>query len=112
MIMSSVTIRARNLDNPLFGNQILVDTLAQEFHTPSSEVQQPYFQIQPQPPLNRVHITVIWDRWNKLSHQERSEIILDAYEKCQGQGSAQSVSVAMGLTQQEADRLGFILEPA
>lgn len=110
--MSSVTIRARNPDSALFGNQLLVDVLAQEFRSPSVESKQLYFQIQPQPPLNRFHITVIWDRWKNQSHQERSEIILDAYEAWQGPGSAQSISVAMGLTQQEAERLGFILETA
>lgn len=110
--MSSVTIHARNPDNPLFGNQSLVDTLAQEFRTPSLEDQQPYYQIQQQPPSNRVHLTVIWDLWKNLSHQERSEIILDAYEAWRGQGSAETVSVAMGLTTAEAGRLGFVLEVA
>ena len=108
--MSSVTINVRNPDNPLFGNQSLVDTLAKEFRTPSPEDRQPYYQIQQQPPQNRVHITVIWDRWKNLSHQERSEIILDAYEAWRGQGSAEIISVAMGLTTVEADRLGFVLE--
>ena len=108
--MSSVTIHARNPDNPLFGNQSLVDTLAQEFRTPSPEDRQPYFQIQQQPSQNRVHITVIWDLWKKLSHQERSEIILDAYESWRGQGSAETISVAMGLTAAEADRLSFVVE--
>lgn len=110
--MSSVTIHARNPDSILFGNQLLVDALAQEFRTPATENKEPYFQIQPQPPLNRLHITVVWDRWKNQSHQERSEIILDAYEAWQGPGSAQAVSVAMGLTQQEADRSGFVLESA
>jgi hypothetical protein len=110
--MSSVTIHAYNRDNPLFGNQLLVDTLAQEFRAPSPEDRQPYFQIQQQPPLSRVHVTVIWDRWKNLSHQERAEIILDAYEAWRGQGSAEAISVAMGLTTAEADRLGFVLETA
>lgn len=110
--MSSVTIHARNPDNPVFGNQLLIDALTQEFRAPSPEDRQPYFQVQQQPPLDRVHVTVIWDRWKSLSHQERSEVILDAYEAWRGQGSAQSISVAMGLTTTEADRLGFVLETA
>ena len=52
------------------------------------------------------------DEWRNLSQQERSEIILSAYEQEYGPLEVQTVSAAMGLTSPEAARLGFELEPA
>lgn len=54
-----------------------------------------------------LHLYVIWDDWSELSMVERSEIIMDAYEEIHGAGSGMHVTVAMGLTSAEADRLGI-----
>ncbi|MGK4004445.1 hypothetical protein WMF31_17555 [Sorangium sp. So ce1036] len=53
-----------------------------------------------------VHIYVIWDDWGALGQQERSAIIMDAYEEAQGQQRALGVAVAMGLTRAEGQRMG------
>ncbi|WP_165373280.1 hypothetical protein [Sorangium cellulosum] len=53
-----------------------------------------------------MHIYVIWDDWGTLGQQERSEIIMDAYEEAQGQQRALGVAVAMGLTRAEGQRMG------
>ncbi len=85
-------------------------TLADEFHEPSPGYVQPLISITQ--PGQRTHILVVWDEWKTLSQQERSQIIMRAYEEEHGLAAVQMVSTAMGLTSSEADRLGFELEPA
>jgi hypothetical protein len=53
------------------------------------------------------HLYVIWDDWADLTLQERSEIIMDAYEEVRGRDASLSVSVAMGVTGREAKRMGI-----
>ena len=54
-----------------------------------------------------VHVYVIWDDWPPLGSIERSEVIMDAYEQVHGRGQTANVTVALGLTPAEADRLGI-----
>jgi hypothetical protein len=54
-----------------------------------------------------VHAFVVWDEWKDLSPEERSEIILSGYEDFYGEKQAQELSVAMGLTPDEAQALGM-----
>ena len=57
-----------------------------------------------------VHIYVIWNRWGQLNQAERSEIIMDVVDNLAGEDrlSADSpVTVAMGLTAEEAKRMGI-----
>jgi len=88
----------------------LRQTLAKEFHQPSTGYVQPLISITQ--PGQRTHILVVWDEWKTLSQQERSQIIMRAYEEEYGLAGVQTVSAAMGLTRNEAERLGFELEPA
>ena len=109
--MSQVTIRPKSVgESSLFSNSLLVDALTQEFTHPSTENVEPYFSIERTKFGAKSHIVVIWERWRELSHQERSSIILEAYEKWKGVGAALEVSVAMGLTPDEARRLGFSIQ--
>jgi hypothetical protein len=57
-----------------------------------------------------VHIYAIWDEWGTMSQQDRSEILMDAFEEANGQQRALHVVVAMGLTRAEADRMGITHE--
>jgi hypothetical protein len=57
--------------------------------------------------INRIHVTVIWPKWRDIDPADRSSTILDAYEQARGPEGMLSVSVAMGLTPEEADRLGI-----
>jgi hypothetical protein len=51
-----------------------------------------------------VHVYVVWDEWRELNQEERSAIITDAYwEVFQEKGLA--LTVAMGLTSEEAQRM-------
>lgn len=56
------------------------------------------------------HLYVIWDDWLSLDQRERSEIIMDAYEATHEGQEILSVTVAMGLTAKEAERMGIRYE--
>jgi hypothetical protein len=55
-----------------------------------------------------MHVTVIWDTWMTIPMEDRARIIMDAYRAVGGDAEARSISVALGLTHQEAARLGII----
>ena len=59
------------------------------------------------PTPGTTHLYVIWSRWNGLEQVVRSRIILDAFEATQGDEEALQVTVSMGLTPSEAERLGI-----
>jgi hypothetical protein len=54
-----------------------------------------------------LHVVVIWDAWIDLSPAERSKNIIDAYAKAKRVRGA-TITVAMGLTSEEALRMGFL----
>lgn len=54
----------------------------------------------------KYHVTVVWDDWARLPLQARSRVILDAY-KSADPAKTGKLSIAMGLTQQEAASLGL-----
>jgi len=56
------------------------------------------------------HLYVIWDEWESLDQIRRSEIIMDAYEETHEPQELLRVTVAMGLTTAEAERLGIRYE--
>ncbi len=56
------------------------------------------------------HIYVIWDEWRDLNQTQRSEVIMDVVEHLAGDARIRDrslVTVAMGLTAQEAKRMGI-----
>lgn len=53
----------------------------------------------------RVHVYVVWDTWESLDADERSQIILDAAELVFP--TVEPITIAMGLTPSEADRIGI-----
>jgi len=58
------------------------------------------------------HIYVIWDQWGELTQTERSEIIMDVVDNLAGEHRMPAnspVTVAMGLTTEEARRMGIQL---
>jgi hypothetical protein len=59
------------------------------------------------PSPGSIHLYVIWSKWEGIEHVIRSRIILDAFESVRGEKEADDVTVSMGLTQEEADRLGL-----
>ena len=85
----------------------LVDRLAAEWKAKKSKAAQPIILEEKGRGPSPTHIYVIWDDWADLSQVERSEIILDAFEKRYGFDKDFNVTVAMGLLPVEADRLGI-----
>lgn len=55
---------------------------------------------------NRIHVTVLWDEWAAVSPEDRSRIILDAYERVRGAEAILTLTAALGLTHAEAKKLG------
>ena len=54
----------------------------------------------------RTHVTVIWDRWSQVAPEERSRMILEAYEQVRGPGTFLTLTSALGLTHADAKKLG------
>ena len=90
----------------------LIADLAAEFAHPAQEYRQPLISVDQ--PGARTHLLVVWDQWSSLSQQERSEIIMAAYTQAHlnDPEAVLNVSVAMGLTQEEARDLGYEFETA
>jgi hypothetical protein len=86
------------------GEQELLDELKTELKAPKQSGE-PDIVVE-RPNSSTVHLYVIWSKWEHLEQMVRSRIILDAYEEAKGKKEAMKVTVAMGLTREEADRLG------
>jgi hypothetical protein len=84
----------------------LTAKLLAEFRTPNPDAEaQPIIIAGPPEPAAISRLVVIWDAWTDLSAQERSEIIMAAYTTHVGTGEAVKISIAMGLTSQEAQKI-------
>lgn len=92
----------------------LVQALAKELRHPSSK-SMPYVLEESIAGTGLRTVTVIWDRWKPIREEERSDIILAAYESAEGENFAASIALPTGLTPTEAFALGYLrfkLEPA
>lgn len=59
------------------------------------------------PQSTPTHLYVFWSAWSGLSQQQRSEMMMNVYEQVRGRASALNVTLAMGLTPEEAARMGI-----
>ncbi|MGH7270018.1 MAG: hypothetical protein ACREJ3_06265 [Polyangiaceae bacterium] len=85
------------------------ERLVQEINAPSQDPNaQPVIIAEPPGPGAITRLFVIWDDWAALPQQDRSEIIMDAYLRAQGQAESVQIAVAMGLTAVEASRIGIV----
>lgn len=85
-----------------------VDAIAQELRLmrPDGSADAPLIIEEQIRRSNRIHVTVIWDRWHNLAPEDRSRIIMDAYERVRGAGAVLTLSAALGFTHSEAQKLG------
>lgn len=97
--MATLTALAQTKDR-------LVGQLARRIAAPAT-LDEPFILQDRVPQTRTRHVVVIWDKWSDLDRSGRSKIILDAYEKAEVLGN-DSLSVAMGLTQQEAMQMGYL----
>jgi hypothetical protein len=87
------------------GEQDLQNELIKEIRDPK-ERGEPDIIVE-RPNASTIHLFVIWSKWENLDQMVRSRIILDGYAAAVGEQEALKVTVAMGLTKPEADRLGI-----
>lgn len=86
----------------------LVNDIAQELRLqqPEGPPDAPFIIEEESLYTDRVHVTVIWDRWSQVGPEERSRIILEAYETVRGPGTFLNLTSALGLTHADAKKLG------
>jgi hypothetical protein len=56
----------------------------------------------------KISVTVVWDEWDRLSLEDRTSIILRAYELAEGRGYRDRIALASGLTVPEAYGAGML----
>lgn len=87
------------------------DRLAQEWAHPQNDSSEPVIIEESEHQQVPSHLYVIWSEWRPLSQCERSKAIVNAYEQVRGRAFALNVSVAMGPTPEEAQRMGIEYAP-
>lgn len=84
--------------------------LTREWTQPSQSVQPVLIEAAGDRLSGSTHLYVIWDDWQTLDQRERSEIIMQSYEETHTPPEVLRVTVAMGLTAKEAERMGIHYE--
>lgn len=88
----------------------LLARLVQEWEQPSQAAQPVLIEAAGDRMSGSRHLYVVWDDWLPLDQRARSEIIMDAYEATHDRQEVLNVTVAMGLTAAEAERMGIRYE--
>lgn len=84
----------------------LAERLAQELRN-NHESGQPLIDEQ-EFPTGKLRVTVIWDELESLSFEERTAMVLRAYELAEGSGYREKIVLASGLTVPEAYEAGLL----
>ncbi len=59
-------------------------------------------------PSGKIRVTAIWDDWDRLSLEDRTAVILRAYDLAEGRGYRDRIALASGLTVPEAYAAGML----
>lgn len=59
-------------------------------------------------PTGNIRVNVIWDKWEHLSLEDRTGVILRAYDLAEGTGYRNRIALATGLTVPEARAAGML----
>ena len=59
-------------------------------------------------PTGKIRVVVVWDEWDHLSLEERTSVILRAYESALGREYRDRIALASGLTVPEAYAAGML----
>jgi hypothetical protein len=86
---------------------LLIDRLAQEWRAPDPTATEPVILEEPDAKRRVAHVFVIWSDWVQLDRIRRGEIIMDAAERVKSVEDLLNITIAMGLTPEEADRFGI-----
>jgi hypothetical protein len=89
----------------------LMTRLLREWRNPQESQSEEPIIIEERPSnYDRVnHLYVVWSEWGDLTPLERSKLVLQAYARLRGQDLANDVTLAMGLTPNEAEVMGISL---
>src|SRR4051794_26535640 len=85
----------------------LLTELAHELKQ-SRESGQPVIHEQHFSRTGKMRVTVLWDKWDDVPHEERAEIILNAYENVEGKDPRENLALAVGWTFPEAYEAGML----
>ncbi len=85
----------------------LVDELFGEWAHPNPAVNEPLILEEKDRGNKLVHVYVVWSKWAALDGIDRSDIIMEAAGKKLTQTDLLEITVAMGLTPDEAQRMGI-----
>lgn len=81
--------------------------LTEEWHNRATTEPRPDIREEVDQQGRPVHLYVIWSEWADIDHQRRSEVIMDAFIAVHGAAAVSNISVAMGITPEEAKRMGI-----
>jgi hypothetical protein len=84
--------------------QVLVDRLAAEWESPDPAAAEPVILQEPNHKGDVVRVYVVWSDWAHLDRERRGEVIMDAAERVKPMPDVLKITIAMGLTPDEADR--------
>lgn len=59
-------------------------------------------------PTGKLRVSVIWDDWDRLPLEDRTEVVLRAYEQAEGRDFRARIALASGLTFPEAYAAGML----
>lgn len=108
--MSRTLITNRPIGSPT--RLALLQRLVEELKNPETSHHEPNIIEDKTPPrfgnTDAIRLYVVWNDWSDLDRQARSEIIMEAYQESEGLEEALKVTLAMGLTPDEARRMGLI----
>jgi hypothetical protein len=85
----------------------LVKKLVQEFSATSPNLQPLILEERITATQSR-HVRVIWDAWKDLRDEQRSDVIVEAYQQAEGEEAAGQITIAEGVTVPEALALGLL----
>lgn len=89
------------------GCEKLVKRLAEELTNPR-DVVQPLVLEKEIPRMGSREVHVIWDAWGEIADEERSDLIVEAYKRAEGEQFAEQITLALGATAPEALVLGML----
>ena len=85
----------------------LVSRLSDEWSTPDDTASEPVIIEESNSRQDVTRVFVVWSDWADLDRVKRGEIIMDAAEKVKPVPDVLKITIAMGLTPDEADRFGL-----
>lgn len=86
----------------------LVDRLTCEWQAADSAATEPVVLEERNGRGEVVHVYVVWSEWADLPRERRGEVIMDAAERVKPIDDVLKITIAMGLTPDEADRFNIV----